>query len=128
MKDDALKALANIRSVTLATINEDGSPRATPLLAYFSDGRIVWRSNEDARHSKNIARDARVSISGWYEDTEENEFKAVYIASQAVNNGDTQVAEEYQNSTNEYYAFVGELDEEESLPNRYYFRSKGEAS
>lgn len=125
MNQDALKTLKSIRLVTLATINEDGSPRATPLLADYAGGRINWRSSEEAVHSRNIARDPRVYISAWHEDDEENEFKAVYVASHAVNNGNTKVVtSEYRgDTTTEYYAAVGELDEAESLPNRYYFRS-----
>ena len=47
----------------LATINEDGSPRSTPLHV-VSDGEYAyWLSKPDKVHSQNIDRDNRVSLS-----------------------------------------------------------------
>src|SRR5690606_17517281 len=48
---------------SIATINDDGSPWSTPLHMVKDGEYIYWFSNEDKIHSRNIARDPRVSLS-----------------------------------------------------------------
>ena len=48
---------------TLATVNQDGSPWATPLHMATDGEAVYWFSKETTVHSQNIARDARVSLS-----------------------------------------------------------------
>lgn len=120
MNQDFEKILQNIRSVTIATVNEDGSPWVTPLLCYFVDGKCTWRSAEDAVHSQNIARDSRIAISGWYEDKDNQVFEALYISTRARMVGNATYSEQYQKELVEYEAPLGELDAARSEPNRYY--------
>lgn len=50
---------------TLATINEDGSPWATPVHVFSDDDAVYWFSKDTQQHSENIARDPRVSLALW---------------------------------------------------------------
>lgn len=50
---------------TLATINIDGSPWATPVHILADDEAVYWYSQASQQHSQNIARDPRVSLSLW---------------------------------------------------------------
>lgn len=47
----------------LATVNEDGSPRSTPLHLVADEEAVYWFSSENTVHSRNIARDERVSVT-----------------------------------------------------------------
>ncbi len=63
MTDQALAILNNNILGTLATVNSDGSPWATPL-HFVNDGTAMyWFSAEDRVHSQNILRDPRVSVA-----------------------------------------------------------------
>ena len=50
---------------TLATLNEDGSPWATPLHIFADDEALYWFSQPDHQHSVNVERDGRVSVALW---------------------------------------------------------------
>lgn len=61
MQDKAKKIINDITYVTLATVNDDGTPWNTPV--YFAtDGRhnFYWSSHPQSRHSQNILRDGKV--------------------------------------------------------------------
>lgn len=50
---------------TLATLNEDGSPWATPIHVFADNTALYWFSKTSQQHSQNIVRDARVSLALW---------------------------------------------------------------
>jgi len=50
---------------TLATLNEDGSPWATPLHVFADDEALYWFSKDTHQHSLNIERDPRVAVTVW---------------------------------------------------------------
>lgn len=50
---------------TLATVNEDGSPWATPVHIFADDEALYWFSKETQQHSINVERDPRVSLALW---------------------------------------------------------------
>jgi len=47
----------------IATTNEDGSPWVSPVHIVTDDQAVYWFSMEDKQHSKNVARDPRVSLT-----------------------------------------------------------------
>lgn len=59
----AREVLRDIHHILVATVNEDGSPHASPVLFVFDD-RLhgFWASSLAALHSQNIARDPRVFL------------------------------------------------------------------
>ena len=63
MTDDARALFAETVLGTLATINEDGSPWATPVHVFADDTAVYWFSGTDKQHSRNIERDPRVSVA-----------------------------------------------------------------
>lgn len=70
----ALEILAETNSCTLATVEEDGSPRATPMFFAFDDQlRIYFLSDPKTVHVANLLRDSRVAmgfypeVAGWKE-------------------------------------------------------------
>lgn len=63
--DDVKKLLAANLVGTLATINEDGSPWATPVHIFADDVALYWFSKTTQQHSQNIVRDPRVSLALW---------------------------------------------------------------
>ena len=67
---------------SIATINEDGSPWATPVHVFSDDEAVYWFSLEDKQHSQNIARDPRVSLTLPSLDMSHGP-KAVYISGSA---------------------------------------------
>lgn len=68
---------------SIATLNDDGSPWSTPLHFAFDNQYVYWLSPLDTQHSRNIARDPRVSIVVWSSD-EIPHVRGVYIQSRAV--------------------------------------------
>lgn len=68
---------------TLATVNEDGAPWATPLHVFHDGSDVYWFSHEDVQHSKNIDRDGRVSVCVFRPNTSGG-LKGVYISGRAV--------------------------------------------
>lgn len=53
---------------SLATINDDGSPRTVPVHLFYDGEAVYWFSAEDTVHSLNIDRDGRASIALWSPD------------------------------------------------------------
>lgn len=63
MSDEAKMILNENIIGSIATINKDGSPWATPVHVFSDDEAVYWFSNEDKIHSLNIERDPRVSLT-----------------------------------------------------------------
>lgn len=120
---------------SLATINDDGSPRSTPLHV-VTDGRAVyWFSPADKVHSHNLQRDARASVSLFSPDESEG-LKGVYISGRAAPvpvQDRERVITLYTERVGHFpppfvawtaYALpVGTLDEQKSTGNCWYFYS-----
>lgn len=66
----------------IATVNEDGSPWATPVHMAADDAYVYWFSKETRVHSQNIARDGRVSLSLFSPDDSKGP-KGIYINGRA---------------------------------------------
>ena len=50
---------------TVATVNGDGSPWATPVHVFADDTALYWFSKDTQQHSVNIERETRVSLALW---------------------------------------------------------------
>ncbi len=60
----AARLLAENRYVVLATVDDSGSPWASPVwFAHRALTTIVWVSSPDARHSRAIATDPRIAVT-----------------------------------------------------------------
>ena len=59
----------SVRVGCLATVDSDGSPRATPLHFALTNTQLIWLSPETAVHSQNIARGSHVSFAIWQSPT-----------------------------------------------------------
>lgn len=68
---------------TLATANEDGSPWATPVHIFHSEGAVYWFSHDDTQHSRNVQRDGRVSVVVYTPNTAEG-LQGVYVNGKAT--------------------------------------------
>ena len=66
----------------LATVNEDGSPWATPLHIVADDAALYWFSAADRAHSANVVRDSRVHMTLFSPDTSGG-LKGVYVSGSA---------------------------------------------
>jgi hypothetical protein len=53
----------NRHTIWLATINDDGSPHVTGIGALWVDGRFWFETGERSRKGRNLARDARCTLS-----------------------------------------------------------------
>lgn len=62
----------------LATVNEDGSPWATPLHFVADEKALYWFSSDDRIHSANSMRDGRASVVLFSPDTSQG-LSAVYV-------------------------------------------------
>lgn len=77
--NDQVKIILNENVLgVLATVNEDGSPWATPLHLVSDDTYVYWFSHESCIHSRNVARDSRASIAIFSPD-ESQGVKGVYL-------------------------------------------------
>lgn len=63
---------------TIATLNEDGSPWASPVHVFSDEKAVYWFSPETAQHSINVEKNPRVSLTLFSPDTS-NGTKSVYI-------------------------------------------------
>ncbi len=73
----AKELLSNVRHASMATVNEDGSPLATPYL-FMCDEKIenlYWGSHPESQHSKNVARTGQIFVVLY----EANDFGGLYI-------------------------------------------------
>jgi nitroimidazol reductase NimA-like FMN-containing flavoprotein (pyridoxamine 5'-phosphate oxidase superfamily) len=60
----ARETIDTVPFLTLATVDQQGQPWATPLAYSFDPrGLIYWRSGKDSQHSRNIRDNGRVFIT-----------------------------------------------------------------
>jgi general stress protein 26 len=119
----------------LATINDDGSPWATPLHVVADSDAVYWFSKNDRTHSLNIERDNRVSLALFSPD-ESRGPRGVYINGRAELLGDSGRTEAYKlfeqrlgtvpsvfAAASAYKLRIGTLNEQKSTGNCWYFYS-----
>lgn len=116
---------------TLATVNGDGSPWATPLHIFSDENALYWFSKEDTQHSKNIEQNSNVSLALW---SKNGAPKAAYLNGLAEGLDDAgaeratnivvetlgSVPDVFKN-TSAYRLEIGQLDTSKSSENRWYF-------
>lgn len=116
---------------TLATLNEDGSPWATPVHIIQHDGYVYWFSKDTHQHSENIVRDPRVSVALW---SKNEGTKGVYINGTAERLEGEKAAEAFAmvkekfgsvppvyENTSPYRMEIGTLNRGKSSEKRWYF-------
>ena len=119
----------------LATVNEDGSPWATPVHLVADDVNVYWFSKDSTIHSQNIMRDERVSLSLFSLD-ESKGPKGVYVNGRAEKLGDDErsiasdlfrkrltVLPPIFDIASAYRLPLGRFDEQKSTGNCWYFYS-----
>lgn len=57
--------LEDVRVGCVATVDNDGAPRATPVHFAIWNNQVIWLSPAQTHHSQNIARDGTVSFVAW---------------------------------------------------------------
>ena len=120
---------------TLATVNEDGSPWASPLHVVTDGEAVYWFSKDATVHSQNIARDSRVSLSLFSPD-ESKGPKGVYIngrAEKLAGEGDARARQVFTArvgslppvfaAASAYQLPLGTYSDEKSTGNCWYFYS-----
>ena len=130
MEDIKAILAANIVG-TLATVNEDGSPWATPLHIFTDDVALYWFSADTHQHSLNIERDGRVSVGLFSKD---DGTKGAYISGIATKLDETETAKAQQividlfgkippvfENTSGYRLPLGEINRGKSSEKRWYF-------
>lgn len=135
MNDQARKILDENVLGVLATVNEDGSPWATPLHFAHDGEALYWFSANERVHSINIVRDGRANVALFSPDTSGG-LKGVYVSGRAE-----VLAEEERSrahdlfvsrlgsvppsfaSWNTYRLPIGTLDEQKSTGGCWYFYS-----
>jgi hypothetical protein len=85
MNLDPLPLLASIRYMTLATTDADGRPWASPVwYAAPTPTELLWVSDPDARHSRNIAARPEVAIVIFDSTVPNEDAQAVYLEATAA--------------------------------------------
>lgn len=116
---------------TLATINIDGSPWATPLHVFADDTAVYWFSKDTHQHSTNIANDPRVSVAIW---SKNDATKGGYISGEATKLSAEEtpaildivvstvgkIPPVFEN-TSAYRLPIGQINSDKSSENRWYF-------
>lgn len=116
---------------TLATLNEDGSPWATPVHIFADDDAVYWFSKDEQQHSVNISRDERVSVALW---SQTEGTKDAYISGRAtklsadelpaaldiVVSAVGKIPPVFEN-TSAYRLPIGQVNTGKSSENRWYF-------
>ena len=123
--------LKNNRIGTLATVNEDGSPWATPLHVFADETSLYWFSKDTHQHSKNVVHEPRVSIALW---SAEATQKGAYISGTATKLAGAAAETAFDvvvaifgsippvfDGVAAYRVPLGELNEAKSSANRWYF-------
>lgn len=119
---------------SIATINDDGTPWSTPLHMVADNNAVYWFSKSDKRHSRNIARDPRVSLSLFSCDVSRG-LRGVYVNGEAqlLTPDERQAAYELMRQrvgdgmppgigeVEGYRLPIGRVDEEKSTGNCWYF-------
>lgn len=119
----------------LATVNEDGSPWATPLHFVADETALYWFSTTERAHSVNIERDNRVGVSIFSTDESQGP-KGIYVHGRAERLDDVRRAEVYAlfqgrlgavpavfDTASAYKLPIGTLNEQKSTGNCWYFYS-----
>jgi len=118
---------------SLATINDDGSPRAVPVHLFYDGEAVYWFSAEDTVHSSNVDRDGQASIALWSPDMTTG-ARCVYVTGTA-NKLDSKQSDDIRElvrmrlgtvprnfeSAPAYRLPLGTLDEAKSRGNCWYF-------
>jgi nitroimidazol reductase NimA-like FMN-containing flavoprotein (pyridoxamine 5'-phosphate oxidase superfamily) len=84
LKEMARRVLDGNRYMVLATVEEDGRPRLSPV--FFTPARyrdLYWVSSPDAQHSRNVRARPEVQIVVFDSSTEPGTSEAVYIGATA---------------------------------------------
>src|SRR3954469_4467769 len=89
MPDDELNEMARRvldgnRSLVLGTVEDDGSPRLSPV--YFTPARyrdLYWVSSPDAQHSRNVRKRPRVQVVVFDSSSLPGQSEAVYLSATA---------------------------------------------
>lgn len=115
----------------LATVNDDGSPRATPVHMVTDGTAVYWFSSENTVHSQNIEQEPKVSVTLFTPAKD-----AVYIsgtAEKAVDEERTRAAQllvarlgtfpPHFARVSAYKLPIGQLDTEKTGGNCWYFYS-----
>jgi general stress protein 26 len=124
----------------IATVNQDGSPWASPVHMFTDDEYVYWFSKPEKQHSENIVRDARVHLTLFSSDTSRG-LQGVYIAGRAevyAEAGSDEQRRIYQqmvkrvgedkmppnmDKSHAYRLPIGTVDEQKSTGNCWYFYS-----
>ncbi len=84
LREMARRVLDGNRYMVLATVEEDGRPRLSPV--FFTPARyreLYWVSSPDAQHSRNVRARPEVQIVVFDSSTEPGTSEAVYIGATA---------------------------------------------
>ncbi len=131
---DALKYILAVNPIgTLATINPNGSPWATPVHIFSDNEAVYWFSKDTHQHSLNVEKNPQVSVAVW---SKTDRTKGGYISGNAekLSSDETASALEivkktlghippYFEGTYAYKLPIGQIDPKKSSPNRWYFYS-----
>jgi general stress protein 26 len=135
MDDEARTILSKNILGTVATINEDGSPWATPIHVFSDNEAVYWFSNEDKIHSLNIERDPRVSLTLFSSDLSRGPI-GIYVNGMATKLDDEsttsakqfmmakigKIPAYFEHATG-YRLAIGQLNSSKSTGNCWYFYS-----
>jgi len=116
---------------TVATLNPDGSPWATPVHIFADDEAIYWYSQATHQHSVNAINDPRVSVALW---SKSEGLKGAYIqgiaekldgeaaekAFSIVRKPDGTLPPVFEN-TSPFRVKIGPSDTSKTSENRWYF-------
>ena len=85
METDPARLLAAIRYMTLATADEEGRPWSSPVwFAAPTPSELLWVSDPNARHSRNIAARPEVAIVVFDSTVPENAGWGLYMEATAA--------------------------------------------
>lgn len=116
---------------TLATLNSDGSPWATPVHIFADEDALYWFSKDEQQHSVNIAHDPRVSVALW---SQNEGSKGAYISGTATKLSADETPSALDivvstvgkippvfENTSAYRLRIGQINSSKSSENRWYF-------
>ncbi|UTX51334.1 pyridoxamine 5'-phosphate oxidase family protein [Candidatus Saccharibacteria bacterium TM7i] len=126
--------LSNNRVGTLATLNVDGSPWATPVHILADNEAVYWFSKDTHQHSLNVENDPRVSIALW---STENGQNGAYISGLAQKLAGEEAEKAFDivvatfgsippvfDGVSAYRVPLGQPNTEKSSEKRWYFYTK----
>lgn len=121
----------------IATIDDDGAPRSTPIHMVRDGEYVYWLSNPDKIHSQNIARDDRTFLTLFSPNVQQG-LQGVYITGRTERLDNSQQPLVYEllsarvgahnmppnmGESAAYRIAVGQLNTEKSTGNCWYFYS-----